>query len=271
MSERLLQQGNLFKKIVGRFSDHPKRLTDFRILFGEVFPYVFESIQLPCPVAELGGYNDGLINSLVTPQLCTELTNLTTSWKIGEKRGTVDIVGSVMTGSSHPHLYEVAKTETGTRLLLVDPENTVGYRNIFKPEIVVLLAAHIDTYTHAVEIAYIRHRSKGFNPHDLKLSPQYIVAESLFQNQGVPNGVLSKDITFRLIIDQSHSLIQSPLGTKKQLDKFLKTQSGHLPVEQRVRAIRDNLHLFPRLVEQENRGSLIYRNILKQVTRLKLG
>ena len=176
---------NLLARTIGKHVEHPARLLRPDLVLGDILPQLVENIPLPLHTAETAEPVNALLEYLVPPDLRGHFLDSTATWSSSNRKGAIITVGSTRNGSSHPHLFEVARTDSGVCLTFADPENTVADRSTFKPSVMVLLQTHIvDDPDLTTELAYVRFRGDALPSEETHLPAQYVVAKELLARAG---------------------------------------------------------------------------------------
>lgn len=268
----LERTNDFLRKVVGKYSDSPKRLLDSRILRGDVIPTILDNFPFPARTSEIVEGCGVKLPRIVLPiGLRQKMIGITKNWSVGDSRGTVITVGKRESGSSHPHLFEVKKTYAGTRLLFVDPEDTVGARNLFKPSVMILMAALIrdyPEYDYPIDFHYFRYSDRGLHPKQKHLPFQYKLAEELVEFDGLTSSVRISEQDTHLLLNlfpDGTSFLCSRYISRGKIDRFLFTGRGPLALEERVKAIRDNLSIFRDVLDSSNdRQSRVYQSVVEK-------
>lgn len=264
---------HLMGRAIGKYADHPDRILQPGILMGNIMPEILDNLPLPAQTVEAPGYNPELVDRVVSPQLRDTIRDLIKDWGNGEAHGAIVAVGGVDTGSSHPHLFEVTKSEAGARLLFVDPENRVGDRNPLKPAIMIMGATIIPFDPNGIAtVDFVRFRSMVYhNPKDISLPSQYREAEDLTSEVGLPKTVVEhpESITYRLSLREHRRLLRARYATREQIRRILEGKISSTPLEFRIKALRDTFDLFPRFATEDSVESERYRHFIDKMKKAK--
>lgn len=262
----------LLANVAGRYSDHPDRLLQPNILIGNIIPEILDNLPFPTQTVELQGYKPRLMDRIVPSQLREALMDITTDWQIGDAHGAIVAVGKPRSGSSHPHLFETVKGHESVRLLFVDPENTVGDRNLLKPAVMIMGAVQIPADPSlAVSLDFLRFKSSvHLIPKEMSLQSQYRDAQALTTDLGLPIVVAQHpdSIIYRLSLRPNRALLQARYATRGQIRDILEGGVGSAPLEFRLTALRETLALFPQFSTGVSPDSERYRRFI--ITSRKL-
>ncbi len=180
-------------------------------------------------------------------------------------------VGSTKNGSSHPHLFEVARTTEGVLLTFADPENTVADRSTFKPSVMVMMQTHIaDDPSLATHLSYIRFRDTNLTQEQRHMPAQYLAARALLQTRGIPEMIAgdTRSILWELNLGGDVSRIQSCMATEGQLSKVLRGDKPPMLLAKRLATVRGTHTLFPQVLEADEHSIRAYDHVKARAERL---
>lgn len=261
------------EETLGRHIEHPGRLLRPDHVIGDIVPQLAENVRLPLRTAETTERADLLLGYLVPPEFRAHMLDGTADWGLGERKGAVITVGSTRNGSSHPHLFEVERVETGVRLTFADPEDTVAHRSTFKPSVIVMMQTEIvDGPEMDTEMSYIRFRGDHLEGRQTKMPEQLAAARGLLDHMGIPPMAKSEEeaILWELYLGGDVNRVQSCTATERQLRRVLEGDVSPALLTKRLATVRGTHTLFPEVFDANSHAVRVYESVVARADRLSV-
>jgi hypothetical protein len=195
-----------------------------------------------------------LLERLLPTQIQKKLRNVCKDFSSGSYLYRT-LVGEKEKYTAHPHDFYVLKDDEEVKLLFVDPENTVGKHNPFRPPVVNLMAARISfENADSSEVAISRYRTpvveqvqlRQGNSRIFKMDYQKSVAEELLNGQlpGLLRNGLETEVLFWTFVNEKKVIVQGRYNNTHKLKSFLNGNKGSLALEGKVNSQRFILERF---------------------------
>ncbi len=184
------------------------------------------SRELP-HVVDIREGHEKILAELCSQEQRQNIVRLTSSWDSGEYLFRIK-VGEVIQGTAHPHDFVVVKEDKHLDLLFIDPENTVGDRNLLRPKIGNLMGVRVGQDEFKTSIAILRFRATDdltiLDPHIFHMPQQTEAAKQMLGGLRLPNFLIGHEqqIVFRLFVSSDFADLQCRHEDQRHMVQFLR-------------------------------------------------